>query len=149
MFVWRNINIHSPCLWVQTVLIFSTTCFFIRMRQTSYRTFQELIKRKLARSFDFTFCYTYDVLWLNNSKFGNCNDCIFPIEHEIKDTTDTSGTLIVNCNYFLLNVILFLFFLFFLFFVIVLSNEKITMWINCILWFCIDYTAHCVRFDWQ
>ena len=53
-------------------------------------TFQELIKRKLARSFDFTFCYTYDVLWLNNSKFGNCNDCIFPIEHEIKDTTDTA-----------------------------------------------------------
>jgi hypothetical protein len=30
-----------------------------------------------------------DVLSLNNSRFGDFVDCIYPIELEIKDTTDT------------------------------------------------------------
>ena len=38
----------------------------------------------------------------------------------------------------------FLFFVF-LFFCIVLSNRNIIIWINCMLWFFIDYTAHCGR----
>jgi hypothetical protein len=32
-------------LWVQTVLLLSPTCSFIRMRQTSYRGFSRKIKR--------------------------------------------------------------------------------------------------------
>jgi len=44
--------------------------------------------RTLARSFNFTFSYI-DVLSLNNSKFGDIVDRIYPIELEIKDTTDT------------------------------------------------------------
>ena len=59
----------------------------------SYETdfIQGLLKKnekKLARSFNFTFHYIYDVLSLNNSRFGDFVDCIYPIEPEIKDTTD-------------------------------------------------------------
>ena len=35
------------------------------------------------------FRYIDDVLSLNNSRFGDFVDCIYPIELEIKDTTDT------------------------------------------------------------
>ena len=37
----------------------------------------------------FTFCYKYDAASLNNSKFGNFVDRIYPIDLEIKHTTDT------------------------------------------------------------
>jgi hypothetical protein len=53
---------------------------------------QELLKKnkkKLARSFNFTFRYIYDVLSLNNYRFGDFVDRIYPIELEMKDTTDT------------------------------------------------------------
>ena len=46
-------------------------------------------EKKLARSFNFTFRYIDDVLSLNNSSFGDFVDGIYPIELEIKDTTDT------------------------------------------------------------
>ena len=46
-------------------------------------------EKKLARSFNFTFPYIEDVLSLNNSRFGDFVDRIYPIELEIKDTTDT------------------------------------------------------------
>ena len=47
------------------------------------------IEKKLARSFNFTFRYIDDVLSLNDSRFGDFLDRIYPIELEIKDTTDT------------------------------------------------------------
>jgi hypothetical protein len=53
---------------------------------------QSLLQRKekkLAQSFGFTFRYIDDVLSLNNSKFGDYVDLIYPIELEIKDTTET------------------------------------------------------------
>jgi hypothetical protein len=53
---------------------------------------QELLKKnekKLARSFNFTLHYIDDVLSLNNSRYGDLVDRIYPIELEIKDTTDT------------------------------------------------------------
>jgi hypothetical protein len=46
-------------------------------------------EKQLARSFNFTFRYIDDVLSLNNSRFGEFVDRIYPIELEIKDTTDT------------------------------------------------------------
>jgi hypothetical protein len=46
-------------------------------------------EKKLARSFNFTFCYINDVLSLNNSRLGDFVDRIYPIELEIKDTTNT------------------------------------------------------------
>ena len=51
----------------------------------------ELLKKnekKLTRFFSFTFRYIDDVLSLNNSGFGDFVDRIYPIELEIKDTTD-------------------------------------------------------------
>ena len=53
---------------------------------------QDLLKKKqkkLTRSFNFTFHYIDDVRSLNNSRFGDFVDRIYPIELEIKDTTDT------------------------------------------------------------
>ena len=44
-------------------------------------------EKKLVRSFIFTFRYIDDVLSLNNSRFGDFFDLIYPIELEIKDTT--------------------------------------------------------------
>jgi hypothetical protein len=39
------LHTESAYLWVQTVLLFSPTCSFIRMRQTSYRGFSRKTKR--------------------------------------------------------------------------------------------------------
>jgi hypothetical protein len=50
-------------------------------------------EKKLARSFNFTFCYIDDVLSLNNSSFGDFADRISPIELEIKDTKDTDRSV--------------------------------------------------------
>ena len=46
-------------------------------------------EKKLARSFNFTFHYIDGVLSLNNSRLSDFVDRIYPIELEIKDTTDT------------------------------------------------------------
>jgi hypothetical protein len=46
-------------------------------------------KRKKGNPILFTFRYVDGVLSLNNSKFGDFGDRIYPIELEIKDTTDT------------------------------------------------------------
>ena len=62
-------------LWEQTVLFFSPTCSFIRIRQTPYRGFSRKTKRSYPE--------------LNNSRFGDFVDRIYLIELEIKDTTDT------------------------------------------------------------
>ena len=50
-----------------------------------------MIQTLLARSFNFTFHYIDDVLSLNNSRFSDFDDRIYPIyiELEIKDSTDT------------------------------------------------------------
>ena len=47
-------------------------------------------EKKLARFFNITFRYIDDVISLNNSRFGDIVDRIYPIELEIKDTTDTN-----------------------------------------------------------
>ena len=47
-------------------------------------------EKSLARSFNFTFRYIDDVLSLNNSKFSEFVDRIYPNELDIKDTTDTA-----------------------------------------------------------
>jgi hypothetical protein len=46
-------------------------------------------KKKLDRCFNFMFRYIDDVLSINNSRFGDFVDRIYPIELEIKNTTDT------------------------------------------------------------
>jgi hypothetical protein len=46
-------------------------------------------EKKLVRSFNFTFRYIDDVLSLNNSRFGDFVDRIYPTELELNDNTDT------------------------------------------------------------
>ena len=48
-------------------------------------------EKKLAKSFNFTFQYIDDVLSINNSRFGDFVDHIYPIDFEIKDATDRSA----------------------------------------------------------
>ena len=50
-------------------------------------------EKKLARSFNFTFRDIDDVLSLNNSRFGDFVDRIYPIELEIKDTAYTDRSV--------------------------------------------------------
>ena len=49
-------------------------------------------EKKLARSFDFTFRYINDVLSLNDYRFVDFGDRIYPIELDIKDTTYTNSS---------------------------------------------------------
>ena len=95
-------NRQSAYLWVQTVFLFSPICSCIRMRQTSYRSFSRKEKKKQVRSFDCTFRYipVGDVLSLNNSRFGDFVDRIYPIKLEIKDITYTDR----STSYFDLNL---------------------------------------------
>ena len=46
-------------------------------------------KKKLAQSFNFKFRCMDDALSLNNSRFGEFINWIYPIKLEVKDTTDT------------------------------------------------------------
>ena len=92
MFYWQHIcyiwwiyfstdSLHSH--WYQ-LCSSSSRCFPLLLRGFSR-------KRKAAIPiFNFTFCYTENVLSLNNSKVGDCVDQIYPNELEIKDTTGTA-----------------------------------------------------------
>ena len=43
-------------------------------------------EKKLAISFNSTFCYIDDVLSIGNSKIGDFVDHLYPVEIEIKDS---------------------------------------------------------------
>jgi hypothetical protein len=66
-----------------------TDLFFYSYEADFIRGLLKKNEKKLAQSFNFTFHYIDDVLSLNNSRFGDFVDRIYPIELEIKDTTDT------------------------------------------------------------
>jgi len=55
-------------------------------------------KKKLALSFNFTFRYIEVVLSLNHFKLGDFVDRIYPIELEIKDTTDTATASYIDLH---------------------------------------------------
>ena len=97
-FLMDNIFVmFGGCVFQQTVGIpMGTNCAplltdtFLYSYEADF--IQGLLKKnekKLARSFNFTFRYIDDVLSLNNSRFGDFVDHLYPIELEIKDTTDT------------------------------------------------------------
>ena len=72
----------------------SISCFLLLIDMLLYLYKADFIQRflkqnekKLARSFNCTFRYIDDVLSLNT--FDELVDRIYPIEFEIKDTTDT------------------------------------------------------------
>jgi hypothetical protein len=84
-------------MFQQTVGILMGTNCILRLADLfhySYETdfiqgFLEKNEKNLAPSFNFTLRYIDDVLSLNNSRFGDFVYRIFPIELEIKATTDT------------------------------------------------------------
>jgi hypothetical protein len=79
-------NKQSTYLWVQTAHLVD---LFLYLYEADF--IQGLLKnneKKLARSFNFTFRYIDDVLSLNNSMLGDFVDRIYPVELEIKNTTD-------------------------------------------------------------
>ena len=89
-------NTYLVCL-VNVVIHMGTNCapLLVGLFLHSYKTdcIHGLLKKnkmKLTRSFNFTFRYIDDVLSLNNSRFCDFVDCIYPIELEIKKTTDTA-----------------------------------------------------------
>jgi hypothetical protein len=99
-FVIDNIHvfvIFGERVFQQTVgILMGTSCaplladLFLYSYEADF--IQGLLKKnekKLARSFNFTFRYVDDVLSLNTSRFGDFVDRTYPIELEIKDTTDT------------------------------------------------------------
>ena len=55
------------------------------------QTMQKSGAKNRCTSFNFTFRYIDDVLSLNNPKFGDYIDVIYPKELEIKDTTDSAN----------------------------------------------------------
>ena len=69
---------------VPTVLLFQPTFSF------TLTGLHKKNEKPQSQSFNFTFCYTENVLSLNNSKVGDFVDQIYPNEHEIKDNTGTA-----------------------------------------------------------
>ena len=81
------------------VILMGTNCapLLINLFRYLYEAdfIQGLLKKnekKLVRSSNFMFRFIDDVLSLSNSRFGDFVDRIYPIEFEIKDTTDTDGS---------------------------------------------------------
>lgn len=75
-------NIQSAFQWVPIVFLFLPTYSFIRMN--FIQVLLQNTDKKLAISFNFTFRYIDDVLSLNNPKFGDYVDRIYPFELEKK-----------------------------------------------------------------
>jgi hypothetical protein len=81
-------NKQSAYLWLQTTTLLAVL-FLYSYEADFIQVLLQKNEKKLARSFKFTFHYIDGVLSLHNSKFFDCIDLIYPIELEIKDTTDT------------------------------------------------------------
>jgi len=61
----------------------------------SYEDFVQDLRKgenKLAQSFNYTFCYIDAVLSLNNKNFSNFLHLIYPVELEVKDTTESPNS---------------------------------------------------------
>ena len=87
IFAMFNGRFFSSYLWVQTVLLLSSTYLLIRWRHISYRALSRELT-KPAHSFNFTLFYTDVVLSLNNYRFRDFVDRIYPTELVIKGTTN-------------------------------------------------------------
>ena len=96
-FLIDNIFVECSCVIFQQVIgiPMGTNCtplladlFLYPYEAEFIQTLIKSGKQHLAKSFSFTFSYIDDVLSINNPKFGYYIDYIYPVELEIKDTTD-------------------------------------------------------------
>ena len=89
-FIENTFAMLSGRVFQQTVGIpMRTNCTLLLPDLFIYSGLLKKNEKKLARSFNFTFCYIDGVLSLINSRLGDFIDRINPIELEIKDTTNT------------------------------------------------------------
>jgi hypothetical protein len=78
-----------------------------------------------------------DIVWID---YTRCLSTLF-IKYPCKNITYVlQYHACVNCSKMLYTCA---------FFLCCPIKSKIIMWINCILWFLIDYSAHCGHLDWQ
>ena len=83
-------------VYQQTVIPMCTNCallvadvFLFSYEADSVQHLQNnKFKKQNKTSFNLTFCYIDDAISLNNPKFNDSIDVIYPEELEIKDTTD-------------------------------------------------------------
>jgi hypothetical protein len=68
-----------------TIFVFSSTCFPHSHEADFIQGIRKENGKKLSRLFNFSFVFS-----LNHFKFGDGVDRIYPIDLEIKDTTDTA-----------------------------------------------------------
>jgi hypothetical protein len=68
------------CICVGHSFLWNTVGSTSLMRQSSYRRFLKKNEKKLVRTFNFTFRYIDNVLSLNNSRFGDFVERIYPIK---------------------------------------------------------------------
>ena len=80
-----DFNKHSEFVWEYTVFLFSYLFLDVFKTYLCAGTFYE--KENIAGRFISIFLFTDDVLALNDSKFVDYVDRIYPIELEIKETT--------------------------------------------------------------
>ena len=84
--------------WILTVHDYLLICFCILMRRNLSKDFWSLARKKLAQSFNFTYRFIDDVHSLNNSKFSDYLEFIYPSELDIKDTTESmKATSYLDC----------------------------------------------------
>ena len=81
--VVRSSNRLLGYLWEQTVPLFWLTCSCFHTKRNSSKSWSNLVKKNLAKAFNFTFRYIDDVLSLNNKKFIDYVHRIYPSELEI------------------------------------------------------------------
>ena len=94
----RQIFQQTISIPMGTVFHYFLICFCIPMRRSSSKDFWSLARKKIAPSFNFTYSYIDDILSLNNSKFSDYLDFIYPSELEIKDTTESmKSTSYLDC----------------------------------------------------
>jgi hypothetical protein len=84
--IWRDgcFNKRLVFQWIRIVLCYSPDLFLHAYEADFIQGLLNKNERKLARSFNFPFRYIDDVLSLNNPRFGDFVDRIYPIELEIK-----------------------------------------------------------------
>ena len=90
--------------WVLPVHRCLPTCFLCSYQAEFVQSLLKAGKKHLAQPFNFTFRYIDDVLPLQNTKFAEHLEFIYPREHERKETTETAAsTSYLDCYLYIDN----------------------------------------------
>ena len=81
---------QSTFRWVRIVPLFLADIFLYSYEADFIQSLRSTGKKHLASRFNFTYRYIDDVLSINNPEFENYLGQIYPVELEIKDTTEST-----------------------------------------------------------